>query len=789
MNNQNDYTPQEQTMESPTRLRDLFENYLAHWKWFVVGILFSILGAYIYTRYTPKLYEARASILIKDDEKGNIAAEFSAFKDLDILEGKKALENEIEILKSRRLMSQVVTELGLNVHYLVEEGPLEKEYYQYKPLKISFMEGDSSIYKKVSKFSIADISATGFTILNQDGNPVSKGKFGGAVQSSAGNIVLTPTPLTPRFTGKSVKIVVLPIQEVVDHYLKQIKIQPINEDANVIDLRLIDPSKEKSIDILNTLIKCYNSDAINDKNQVATNTANFITERINFVTNELSDVESEVEQFKTKNQLVDMVSEAGLFLENGSENNKLIIETNTQLRLVEYMVDYVENQRNSSELVPANIGITDPAIVGMTDSYNKLVLERNRLLKSSSDKNPVIVNLDEQLYNLNRNLKASLNNQRVSLSMRLKTLMREDDLIQSKIASVPRYEREYRVIQRQQQIKESLYLYLLQKREETGLSLAVTVANAKIIDDAYSNGNIVSPKRKIVYPVACIIGLIVVVGIVYLKGMISTKVQGKKDLEKLGIPYVGDVPKIDLKERLVVKPNDNSPVSEAFRLARTNLSFMLGASVENKAKMLFVTSTISKEGKSFISLNLAATYALSDKKVLLIGTDLRAPKLQEYLGVRANYGVTNFITNPNLTLDDLAVDFPGYPGMKIVTSGPIPPNPAELLASHRVKELFDAAKEEYDVVIVDTAPMGLVVDTLLMTDYADLFLYVVRNKYLDRRMLQIPENLYKQKRIQRMALLLNSVDQKRDLGYGYGYGYGYGVEIHRPWWKKLLRIK
>lgn len=790
MNNQQEFLRQEQvTIESPTRLRDLLDKYLSHWKWFLVGAVLSIVAAYIYTRYAVKHYEAKASVLIKDDEKGGLASEFSAFKDLDIMQGQSKLDNEIEILKSRRLMSQVATELGLNVQYLVESGPLTKEYYLNKPIRISFMEGDSSIFNKSLIFDVEILSKTTFQLLDSEGNLLRKGNFGSQVQSPVGKIVITPTKLTNRqFIGETVKVAIIPLQKVVDHYLNQIRIQPVNTEANVIDIRLIDASKEKAIEIVNTLIKKYNDDAIHDKNAVASNTANFINERIDFVIRELSNVESEVEQFKTENQLVDVVSEAGLFLQNGSENNKNLLETNTQLKLVEYMYDYLSAQRNSSELIPTNLGIADMSIVEMTDTYNKLVLERNRLLKSSSDKNPVIVNLDEQLYSLNRSLKASLNNQKVSLSMKLKTLMREDDLIHSKIASVPKYEREYRSIQRQQQIKESLYLYLLQKREETGLTLAVTVANAKIIDDAYSDGNVVSPKKKIVYSVSFVVFMLLVVSIIYLRGLVDTKVQGKTDIDKLNIPYVGDVPKVDSKEYLVVKPNDNSPVSEALRLIRTNLSFMMGPP-SDVAKMLFVTSTISKEGKSFLTLNLAATYALSDKKVLLIGTDLRAPKLQEYLNLRPEYGVTNYITNPNLELEDLMVDLPGYKDMKIIVSGPIPPNPSELLASHRVKELFESAKPLFDIIIVDTAPIGLVADTLLLTEYADLFLYVVRNRHLDRRMLQIPEKLYREKRVNKMGILLNDVDQRRDLGYGYGYGYGYGVEVHRPWWKKLLRIK
>jgi capsular exopolysaccharide synthesis family protein len=651
------------------------------------------------------------------------------------------------------------------------------------------MEGDSSIFNKSLIFDVEVLSKTSFRLLDEEGNVLSKGNFGSQVQSPAGKIIITPTKLTMKqFLGEIIKVVIIPHNNIVNYYQQKIRIQPKNSDANVIDVGLVDASKEKAIDIVNTLIKKYNDDAIHDKNQVASNTARFITERIDYVTRELSDVESEAEQFKTENQLVDVVSEAGLFLQNGSDNNKSIIETNTQLKLVEYMYDYLAAQRNSSELIPTNLGISDLSIVEMTDTYNKLVLERNRLLKSSSDKNPVIVNLDEQLYSLNRSLKASLNNQKVSLSMKLKTLMREDDLIHSKIASVPKYEREYRSIQRQQQIKESLYLYLLQKREETGLSLAVTVANAKIIDDAYSDGNVVSPKKKIIYSVSFIIGILLVIALIYIKSMVDTKVQGKADIDKLSIPYVGDVPKVDSKDYLVVKPNDNSPVSEALRLIRTNLSFMMGPP-SDVAKMLFVTSTISKEGKSFLTLNLAATYALSDKKVLLIGTDLRAPKLQEYLNLRPEYGVTNYITNPNLELEDLMVDLPGYKDMKIIVSGPIPPNPSELLASHRVKELFETAKPLFDIIIVDTAPIGLVADTLLLTEHADLFLYVVRNRHLDRRMLQIPERLFRERRVQKMAILLNDVDQRRDLGYGYGYGYGYGVELHRPWWKKLLRIK
>lgn len=763
----------DEPVESQTRLRDIFENYRAYWKWFVVGIALSMALTYLYTRYSRPLYEAKASVLIRDDEKGSTLSELSAFDDLNLLKGKNNIDNEMEVMRSRRLLTMVTTELNLNVQFFSQEGPLEHELYSHKPLKISFIDGDSSMHRARDKFTVTILSASELELSGAAGITSGKKKFGERIRANFGHFILTPGWPDKALKGKTIRVTITPVSEIVDYYRGQIRIEAVNEDANVIGLSLTDPSGRKAEDIVNKLIGKYNADAVTDKNQVAASTAAFINERIAFITRELSDVELSAEAFKTRNQLVDVTSEAGLFLSNGSENEKEILSSGTQLRLTEYMYDYLRDQKAFTDLVPANVGIADASIVEMTETYNKLVLERNRLLKSSSEKNPVIVNLDEQLYSLHRNLKESLNNLKVSLSMKLRALEGEENRINSQIASVPKYEREYRIIQRQQQIKESLYLYLLQKREETAISLAVTVANAKIIDQAYSDGNSVSPKKRVVYGIGFFAGIFLVIVIVYIAGLLDTKVKGRKDLEGLGIPYLGDVPLVPDKDNKLVTLHDNSQLSEALRIVKTNLSFMAAAS-ENDAKVLFVSSTIGYEGKSFTAMNLAATFALSDKKVLLMGLDLRNPKIEDYLGIRPQFGVTNYITDPSLTADQLVVQLPGYSSYFVISSGPIPPNPAELLASDRLKMLLASVREQFDVIIVDTAPVGLVADTLVVTEHSDLTIYVVRNNYLDKRMLRIPEHLFATRRISNMALLLNGVNNRIDAGYGYGYGYAYG---------------
>ena len=776
----------ENSVSAEINIKDIIDKYLTHWKWFVFGVIITITSTYFILRYSVPKFEVSATILVKDDKKGGLLSELSAFQDLGGITGDKTgnnMDNTIEILKARSLIRRVAEKLQLNVKYSLVGDPIDIEQYPIAPLKINFLEGISSIYKLDTSFLITITSKSNFNILDIKNNIITSKAFGEQVQTSFGKIVITPNNFK---IGQKIRVDIIRMDAIADSYKEAISIEATSKTASTINIKLKDVSIEKASTIINTLIDQQNADAVGDKNEVSKNTLEFINDRTKLITAELSDVESDVEAFKTQNKLVDVVSEGGIFLESGSDNQKEIIATNTQIRLAEFMIDYLTKHSDPNELVPSNLGFEDLSIGKLIETYNTLVLERNRISKNSSEKNPIIINLNNQISSLNKSLKESLNNVKSSLTIKSKELDKQENILNSKIASVPKYEREYRNIQRQQQIKEALYLYLLQKREETAITLAVTVANTKTIDSAYSSDKPVSPKKKLFYIVGLLIGLLLPAIIIYILDSLDTKIHSKKDIDILHLPFLGDIPLSENKERLVISKSDNSSISEAFRHLRTNIGFMKGES-KSKNRTVFVTSTISKEGKSFIALNLAATIALSGKKVLLIGMDLRAPKIIEYLDIQQNnqiIGLSNYVVDTDINLQDIILPIPGRENFYIMPSGAIPPNPSELLMHERINEMFTYVKSNFDYVIVDTAPVSMVTDTFLISHFADSFIYVARANFLDKRMLNVAEHLYKEKRLPNMAMLVNGTSSRK--GYGYGYGYGYGQEKPKSFLEKIF---
>ena len=395
--------------------------------------------------------------------------------------------------------------------------------------------------------------------------------------------------------------------------------------------------------------------------------------------------------------------------------------------------------------------------------------------------NPIVVRLSDKINALRGNISESLNKLRTSLLAKSYGVNSQKGSIEGKISQIPKIEREYRGIFRQQQIKEELYLYLFKKREETAISLAATAPNSKVVDKAFSSPIPVSPKRGLVYMISFLLGVLIPVGIIYVLNLLDTKVKSRQDVDKLGIPFIGDVPHSDSNNELI-KPDSRTSSAEAIRIVRTNLEFILNNSSQDKAKTIFMTSTLPAEGKTFIAVNLAATIAISGRKVLLIGMDIRNPKLDEYLSL-PNNGVTNFLSSSNNSIDNYIVNQKGYEHFDILPAGIIPPNPAELLMGKKVADMFAELKESYDYIIVDTAPVSLVTDTLLISQFADAFIYVVRANYLDKTLLKVPETLYREKKLPNMSILLNDTDVTK--GYGYGYGYGQSTK-QKPWYKKIL---
>lgn len=568
------------------------------------------------------------------------------------------------------------------------------------------------------------------------------------------------------------------VEDKVAQYQEAIQINLTNKNSSVIQLSLNHPVKNKAEDVLNELVTQYNRDAIEDKNLVSENTAKFIDERLRIISGELDSVEQGKVTFKTQNKLTDLMTESKLYLENASEFNKKQLEVGTQLALTNSMLEHISRDSRPG-LLPVNLGFEDVALTQLTAEYNKLVIERNHLLKSATDKNPAVIAVDDQLAQLKTTIVSSLQNTRSSLNVALKDFNRQENLIEGRIAKAPGQEMEFRGIERQQTIKEALYLYLLQKREENSISLAVTAPKAKIVDYAYSSKHPISPKRKIVYLASLLLGLLIPFGLIYTKDLLDNKVNNRKDVERIvpNIPLVGELPRIGKSESEVIVSNDRTVLAEAFRILRTNIQYLF-VNIETKGlgKSIFVTSSVKGEGKTFTSFNLALTLASTNNKVAIVGIDLRNPQLQRYLpDTNTQRGVSNFLFDSKLTVKDITQISDMNANLAIITSGSIPPNPAELLMSKRIEVLVEELRQSYDYVIYDTAPLLLVTDTFLISKYADATIYVMRAGYTEQQLLEFIKDNSSQGKINNVALVLNDVSMA-NFGYGNKYGYTYGGE-------------
>ncbi|MCB0744840.1 MAG: polysaccharide biosynthesis tyrosine autokinase, partial [Ignavibacteriae bacterium] len=556
------------------------------------------------------------------------------------------------------------------------------------------------------KFELSDINTKG---ILEFGGSVSTHSFGEKVESAFGTFIITPNPGTyGSEIGSIVEIAIKPIHSVVEEYLDKINVENTKQ-SNVLKLTLNENIKEKARLILDKLIEKYNEDVINDKELIVQSTSDFITNRLNIVSNELEQVDFTAENLQKSNRLTALASQSNIFLESERINDAKIIETSNQLQLVEFMSEHLSENNSNSDLLPADVGIADNSVAQITKSHNELVLQRNRILKNSSEKNPTVINLNNQIRALKDNLNQSLRNIESANKITLNSLNREDSRISSQIYSAPGKERQFRDIKRQQDIKESLYLYLLQKREETAITLGMSSSNAKIIDSAYAFDTPVAPKKSVIYLSAILFGLLIPFSFIYITNILDNKVHDKDDVTKLiSAPFLGDIPRSSKKKQLISKV-DYSPKAEAFRIIRSNVNFML-QNVNKPCKTLFVTSTMAQEGKSHTTTNLASSISFSEKKVLLIETDIRIPKVNEYLNIKADRGLTDYISDKNLKVEDIIVKVEGNPFLDVIPSGTIPPNPAELLMSDRVNTLFEFGQKNYDYIVVDTAAVGLVTD-------------------------------------------------------------------------------
>lgn len=757
-------------------IRGQILKYLKSWYWFVISVAIFGTLAFLYIRYTIPQYSVSTSILISQDDSIK-DSELAAFQDLgfaDKLQNK--LENEIQILKSRTLITRVVNNLRLNVQYFSEGRILEVESYTNPPLKINFLSADSIVHTKSQVFNVLIKSETSYDLVDKEKKVLSTHSFGKTIHTKVGDVTVTPNNESVKNSiGQIIKIKVSPVRFVTEAYRNRVGVVS-RKGSSIVRLSLNDPVPAKAKDFLNNLVEEYNKITIENKKQVSQRTANFINERLDLISGDLSQVDDEAATYKSKFGLTnDVNAQTQRVADIDSRNVQEINRLETQLTKIESTRRFISSQDGKYDILPSTLGFDDPSTTGLISRYNTLINQRKRILKASSERNPVVVNLDEQINALRQGLIGNLNSLKSSINISLNSLRTQDKYFSGKLYSAPIRQKELTAIGRDQVIKEQLYLYLLQKREEAEITSHVTLANARVIDKASILSALpVSPNKKITFLGAIFAGLLIPFMILYLKDLLNVKITSREDLEKMtSIPILGAIPKTKVKDKIAISKNSRSPVAEAFRILRTNLEFLMAGNSKETGKVIFVTSTISGEGKTLVSSNLAKTLSISGKKVAYVGTDFRDPKFHKFLDLpkgKDTTGFTNFITDKKNKPSDVIYTQKDEDPIFVLPSGTIPPNPAELLMNDRVKEMFEYLEANFDYIVVDTAPVSLVTDTLLIANYADVSIYIVRENFSDRRILQLPENLHKERRLKNMTILLNAAGNKA--GYGYGYGYG-----------------
>ena len=776
--------------EEQVNIQELLFRYLIHWPWFVVSIIICIACAWGYLRLTTPIYNISATVLIKDEKKGGGASMSSDLEKMGLegfVSSSSNVDNEIEVLRSKSLAREVVNNLGLFVTYMDEDEFPSKELYHTSPVLVSLthQEADKLPGRMEINMILQPTGALGVQItVGEKEYRKQFDKLPAVFPTDEGTIAFfanndTLSAVCPENITKERHITAFINRpfSVLKEYVNSLSIAPTSKTTSVVVISLENTNTRRGRDYINKLLEMYNINANNDKNEVTQKTAEFIDERIGIISKELGSTEQDLENFKRSAGITDLNSEAQIALTGNAEYEKKRVENQTQINLVMDLQRYMKG--NEYEVLPSNIGLQDAASAGAIDRYNQMLVERKRLLRTSTENNPTIINLDTSIRAMRTNVQATLDATLKGLQITKEDLAREASRYSRRINDAPTQERQFVSIARQQEIKSGLYLMLLQKREENAITLAATANNAKIIDEALADDNPISPKKTIVYLAALVLGVGLPVGVIYLIGLTKFKIEGRADVEKLtSLPVVGDIPLADEKTgSIAVFENQNNLMSETFRNVRTNLQFML----ENGKNVILVTSTISGEGKSFISANLAISLSLLGKKVVIVGLDIRKPGLNKVFNIpKKEHGITQYLTNTTANLMDFVQPSDINKNLFILPGGTVPPNPTELLARGGLEKAIETLKANFDYVILDTAPVGMVTDTLLIGRVADLSVYVCRADYTHKAEFTLINELAENNKLPNLCIAVNGLDlNSRKYGYYYGYGkygkyYGYG---------------
>ena len=794
-----DFNEAQESKEENIDVKELLFKYLIHWPWFVGAVIACLIAAWAYLYMSTPVYNISATVLIKDDKKGGGAGMSTELENLGLdglISSSQNIDNEIEVLRSKTIAKEVVEDLGLYISYTDKDEFPSRNIYKTSPVQVSLTPQEADLLEKPMIVEMALQPQGGMDVnvkIGDDEFQKHFEKLPAVFPTDRGTLAffLTPDSISSskrtleettdsEKTTRNITATINKPLAVAKAYCKNMTIEPTSKTTSVAVISLKNSNVQRGKDFINKLLEMYNINTNNDKNEVAQKTAEFINERISIISKELGSTEKDLESFKRGAGITDLTSDAQIALTGSAEYEKKRVENQTQINLLQDLQKYMQNE--GYEVLPSNIGLQDLNLAAAINRYNEVLVERKRLLRTSTENNPAIVNLDTSIRAMKANVQATLEGTLQGLMITKSNLDREASRYSRRISNAPGQERAYVSIARQQEIKAGLYLMLLQKREENAIALAATANNAKIIDEAIADDTPVSPKRSMIYLIALVLGVGIPVGIIYLIELTKFKIEGRADVEKLtSVPIIGDIPLTDEKNdkngSIAVFENKNNLMSETFRNIRTNLQFML----DNDQKVILVTSTVSGEGKSFVSANLAISLSLLGKKVVIVGLDIRKPGLNKVFHLsNKEKGITQYLSNPETDLMELVRPSDVNKNLFVLPGGAVPPNPTELLARNGLDKAIEILKQNFDYVIMDTAPIGMVTDTLLVGRVADLSVYVCRADYTHKAEYTLINELAIEKKLSKLCTVINGVDlKKRKYGYYYGYGkygkyYGYG---------------
>ncbi|HNX88187.1 MAG TPA: polysaccharide biosynthesis tyrosine autokinase [Paludibacteraceae bacterium] len=794
---EDDYNP---LTEKPVDFIGLLIKYISYWKWFILSLIICIAIAAIYLRYTLPKYEVKTSVLFKDDSKGSGSVEMNVFNDMSIITQKNNIDNILELLKNSVIIEKTVTELGLYTSYtsintipLIQKTGINRYFPNFGRYREKVLYGDEcpvlislpdSTLKYFTGQVVFEVLMHPYGLYEFSGTYAEK-KFNikasfsdkkvmlpfGVVNIKRGNIKLSKDML--------IEVAIHQPSNVANYFLSQMKMVLASKTGSVVDLSFICSNENLGKDFIRKFIEVYNREEMNEKIEMANKTSQLIEEHLNALSSELSSVESQAEKYKQSQGITDLASQSDLFNNQTADVEQKRLEIETQLAIVSDLNNYIQNSANRDQLIPSNSGINSGNLNNLVSDYNRLILERNRLSRIASGSNQAMIDLTNQIETMYNTVQSSMQNERKNLQIARRDLLSKYNQTSARIRAIPRQERQYTEIKRQQGVREELFLYLLQKKEEKYMNMSSVVPSSKLIDNVHSLGP-VSPRKNIILLSSLLIGLLIPVIGIKVRDLLRYQIENKEELEEISIvPVLGEIPRTDQSGKVLVKENNTDIFTEMVRLLRANLLFVMD---NPDKKVINMLSSVSGEGKTFVTINLAISLALLDKKVLIIELDVRKPRLAEYIGIENKSGITLFLSG-QINQNELIKPTDIHPNLSIITAGTIPPNPNELLAKPALDMLIDDLRHQFDYIVIDTAPIGVVSDSFLLNRLTDVTLYVVRAEFTPKKDIEDASLLYKKQKLKNMYFILNDVDLNKNTyryGYGkkYGYGYVYGKNKH-----------